>query len=470
VIGRFAATIALLVATLCVPDLGAQRPQVRRCLAELTNNERGLVRDAPLAGNENWFAGGNVKLRCQRQNVHLGGDSLESYNGQVIRLLIRAYYRDDDIDIKADSLIYTKADERIQFRGNVVIVNSVNGSTLTGPSVDYFRPVKAIGRDSAEMTAVERPTVEYKVARTAGDTADPAPYVIVGDRLRGYGSSQMFGWGNVTIDRDSLRGRGDSVKYFTALEDVAVLFGAPATMRRVGADSFRVAGNEVRLGIQGEELRTVWAYGDGEVTSAGGDVRGDSVALAFDDGKLSRTDAWDRTRPASVLAQGYDIKGDSVVIVSPGERIRELLVVGNGVLIEPLDSLAIIPSADTVSVPDSTRVDTMGPVRNTMTGDRITAQFMDWDSAGTPVTRLVNIIAIGNASSLFSRQVTKGGETSPTINYTRADTITVVMKTGDSTGVAVVRATGAVDGMQLERASQRPATSPPPVAKPEDGP
>ncbi|HRP08892.1 MAG TPA: hypothetical protein PLL69_10435, partial [Gemmatimonadales bacterium] len=42
---------------------------------------------------------------------------------------------------------------------------------------------------------------------------------------------------------------------------------------------------------------------------------------------------------------------------------------------------------------------------------------------------------------------------SPTINYTRADTIIVVMQTGDSVKVLEMRAFGSVDGIQLEQES-----------------
>jgi hypothetical protein len=61
--------------------------------------------------------------------------------------------------------------------------------------------------------------------------------------------------------------------------------------------------------------------------------------------------------------------------------------------------------------------------------------------------------AFGRAASYFSRMVVKNGKVTPSINYTTADTIFIVMKTGDSTGVAAVSAHGHVNGVQLETAS-----------------
>ncbi len=438
-----------LVALAAAAPVAAQRPAERRCLLEVLNVDREGSRDERIAGNVNYFAAGNVRLRCRNQPIFLEGDSVESYSGEFIRLITDAQYRDDDVTIDADTLAYRKTLERLEARGNVRIINHVNGSTLDGPSVDYLRAVKGV-RDSAETTATGRPTVHYEVERQPGDTADPAPYVITADVLKARGSSRLTGFGDVLVDRDSLAGRGDSLRYEQGPEDLAVLLGVPATLTRRGADSFFVAGREVQLGLEGEALRRVRAFGSGHVIGGAGEIIADSTALAFDEGVLVQTLAWDREHRAQVLAEGYDVRGDSVAIDTPGERLRELRVFDRGLLREPEDSaLASTPDSSAATATDSGTA----PVRNTMTGNHLTARFVDRDSAGTVQTRLVDIVAIGSATSLFSRQVIRDSQPSPTINYTRADTIIVVMKTGDSTGVAEVRAFGHVDGLQLEKAS-----------------
>ncbi|HET9134559.1 MAG TPA: hypothetical protein VFN90_09665 [Gemmatimonadales bacterium] len=460
---------AVLVATVLVPMvLGAQRPAERRCQFELVSSDRELVRQE-FGTNVNLFVGGNVRLRCIGQNVRLEGDSVESFNQQVIRVMTRARYVDQDIDLRADTLTYTAADERLIARGSVRIVNRLNGSTLDGTSVDYLRAVKGI-RDSAEVTAINRPTIRFAPSKDAGDTVTPTPYVVVADRFRGTGSSLLWGWGGVTIDRDSLRGRGDSLRYVSSTDTEIDLFGNLASFRREGADSFEVIGRQVVLGVAGEVLRRVRAYGEGRVRRAESDAKGDSVALAFTDGKLERTIAWGRASGAEVRSGGYDIFGDSVDVVTPGERLRELVVVGRGVLKSPLDSAAAADSA-VVARPDSTVADSVaadsGAVptrdRDTLWGNQIRATFEDVDSAGTLVSRPRLITAHGEARSLFSRLVEKDGTTSPSITYTRADTILIYMKGGDSTGVSrvvAIRGGEPVDGVQLEQASlgrQRPS-------------
>lgn len=429
----------------------AQKAPARRCQLDVLSVDReGYYED--FQAGVNYFAGGNVRMRCRNQPVFLDGDSLASYNQEVIWLIVKAHYRDETIDLSADTLIYRKMDERLEMRGNVVAKNLENGSTLTGPWVDYLRAVQGI-RDSSEVVAQQRPTVTYRVLRAPGDTADPSPYVITTDGLRTRGASWMQGWGTVEIDRDSLHGRGDSLLYVRSEEELVTLAGMPATLRQSGADSFDVSGTHVRLGLDGESLRRIDAFGSGRVNRGTVAVVADSVVLDFVEGDLVSTRAWDRTTPANVSAEGIAVRGDSIAIDTPGERLRELRVFRRGILMQPLDS------TEKVQPPDSTGTDSLPPIRNTMTGSAIVATFVDHDSAGTMLSRLSSIVATGSATALFARSVIRDGVPSPTINYTRGDTIIVAMHEGDSTGVKEVRAYRGglpVDGVQLERASLRP--------------
>ncbi|MEP6589711.1 MAG: hypothetical protein ABJC19_00880 [Gemmatimonadota bacterium] len=432
------------VLLLALAAIGAQAQQERRCLLNVDHVGREGFQSEPLPGNTNLFAGGDVRLSCVGQNVHLGGDSLTSINGSVIILITKAFFRDGTVSLTGDTITYFKNGEQMQARGHVVVRNLATGSTLTGPSVDYLRAVKGI-RDSSETIALQRPTLRYLPARGPKDSVLANPYLIVADRLKGVGGSRLWGAGQVTVDRDSLHGTGDSLAYLTGRGGYATLYGMPATLRRIATDSFHVRGGQVHLGLDDETLRDVKAFGDGHVTNGGSDIRGDSVTLVFTEEKLSHTLAWDRHKPATVHNDGYDIQGDSIAIDSPGEKLRELRVFRRGKVQNPLDTLAVREATDTAHATPRDR--------DTLWGDRIVAEFAQVDSAGNTLTRLRQVEAIGSARSLFSRNVTKNGRTTPSVNYTRADTIVVVMKSGDSTGVEIVRARGSIDGVQLERAS-----------------
>jgi hypothetical protein len=209
-----------------------------------------------------------------------------------------------------------------------------------------------------------------------------------------------------------------------------------------------VSGKEVRLGLDDEALQDIRAFGSGHVTNGTSDIRGDSVALTLTDEKLSQTLAWGREPQATVHNDGYDVQGDSIAIDTPGEKIRELRVFRSGMLQNPLDTTTVKATADSAAAPKIRD-------RDTLWGERIVASFAQVDSAGVSKTKLQQIEAVGSARSLFSRNVAKNGKVTPSVNYTRADTIVIVMKSGDSTGVSIVRAHGSVDGMQLETASLR---------------
>src|SRR5690606_33889635 len=161
---------------------------------------------------------------------------------------------------------------------------------------------------------MQRPRVEYQVSRSATDTIDPAPYVIVADGLRGRGTSRLTGWGSVTVDRDSLAGRGDSLLYVRDELDELTLVGDLASLVRGGPESFSVRGRNVTLRLQGGDLRQVRAVGDGHIVGQVGEISAENAALEFAGGMLVGTIAWSSEGLASVLSDGYDVTGDSVAI------------------------------------------------------------------------------------------------------------------------------------------------------------
>lgn len=436
--GRLA--LALLVVAV-LPAAAQRRTPEKRCVAEILRSDRQFNRFEPTPGQESIYIGGNVKMRCVGQNVFWGADSVESINnGNYFRLLGKAYFRDGTLDVVADTLNYDRLNERLAARKDVVVKDARNGSTLTGVWVDYIRPIA--GRQTEETIAYQRPTLRF-FPRAGGRDSSRTPYLIVGDVIKGIGSDEMRAIGNATVERDSLRGRGDSLVYRSGTGAGATLFGRLAELRRTGADSLTARGQRVVLDVRGEVLAGLRALGEGDVTSGASAIRGDTVLMAFEQEKLALTTAWGRSTPATVRRDGYDVAGDSIVIETPGEKLRAVRVFGRGELKQPVDS----------AVPASARD------RNTMWGDRVVAEFAQVDSAGVQVTRVQRIEARGKgadrARALYTRQVTaRDGTSNPTTNYSRADLITVTMKR-DSTGIDDVRMKGNVDGVQLERASLR---------------
>ena len=306
--------------------------------------------------------------------------------------------------------------------------------------------------DSARVDAFQRPTVRYFTKPAVGDTAPGVPYILTATRLRGFGQSRLSADSAVTLDRDSLHTMSDSLQLDRGKTTVVLLTGKPATVRRAGIDSFAVAGHEVRFQLADDKLRELRAFVEAKVVRGTTVVTGDTVLMTFAAEKLSLTLAWNRKTGATIVSEGYDVRGDSLAIETPAELLREIRVFHRGRITNPPDTtVRAAPRfpGDTIA-PDSTR--------NFLTGDRLNARFGQIDSAGTIVTRLSALEAFGKpplqAQSYYSRMVAaKDGRISPSINYTKADTILMRMKGGDSSGVAAVQAYGHVDGVQLETAS-----------------
>src|SRR5690606_20113032 len=105
----------LMLALLPCWVAGAQRPAERRCQLEVLNVDREGAYDR-FGENTNYFAGGNVRLRCVGQEVFLFADSMASIGGTVVQLFTDARYRDDDVDIRADTLTYYRTTEMLQAR------------------------------------------------------------------------------------------------------------------------------------------------------------------------------------------------------------------------------------------------------------------------------------------------------------------------------------------------------------------
>jgi hypothetical protein len=431
------------IAVLAAPLRGQQR---KTCLIVLDNADRQMTTNSLMPGNTIVDVAGNVRMHCNKQSISLRTDSLSMLSGDYARLYGHAFYQDSSYQFAADTIVYLTRTEKIEARGHVVVVDKTSGSTLVGPFVDYWRQAKGIN-DSAKVVALLHPTVRYFARATPRDTARERPYLLSGQMLQGFGGSRLWGSGAVTVDRDSLHGTGDSLAFVRGGTSVGQLIGVPATLRRNGADSFQVSGHEIRLTLVDEKLRDLHAFGGSRVTRGVSVITGDTVVMSFAAEKLSLTLAWGKAGGATLHSSGYDVRGDSLAVDSPGELLRELRV-KNGTMFNPRDSAAI------AAVPpgDSTKPDT---TRNYLAGTRLLAHFDQVDSAGTFITRLNGLEAFGRAASYFARTVVKNGKTTPSINYTLADTIYVLMKTGDSTGVSAVRAYGHVNGLQLETASLR---------------
>ncbi len=374
----------------------------------------------------NYFAGGNVRLSCRGTSISMQSDSVAAYGGNVVHFIGRVRYRDSTLTMDADRGTYYRSGERWEARGRVVTKNLVNGSTLTGPTLDYFRVVKGV-RDTMEMYATRRPKITYATTDTAGGRAEP--YVIVADRVRMKGEDRLWAGGKVTIDRSDFAARGDSLRLDTGKGSDGSLIGGTPTLRGLGADSFNIKGHRIDLRLDRREITYLLAKGDARAVNQEWTLVADTIALDINERKLEQTLAWGTKIRPNATSPSYAITADSLALDTPGQRLREVRAFGGAWL-----GGTVHPESDE---------------RDWMRGDTVTASFAARDSAGTTRALLSRIEARRNAQS-YHLESNPRAPGRPTVNYARGSVIVVTMKDGAVRGVDRVDIRGQVDGVQLE--------------------
>ncbi|MFL5495994.1 MAG: hypothetical protein ACJ8DC_16540 [Gemmatimonadales bacterium] len=428
-----------LAAQVPAPAKPKPRPSVprepsQRCTFQVDNVDRqGNVIETP--SGTNYFAGGNVRLSCRGQRITMQSDSVAAYGGNVVQFIGNVKYRDSTLTMDADFGTYYKIGERWEARGRVTTRNLKSGSTLSGPSLDYFREVKGV-RDTVEMYAVSRPKIRY-FAEDSAVAKEVEPYIIVADRVRFKGSDRLWAGGKVTIDRSDFAARGDSLRLDTGAGSDGTLLGGEPTLRGLGPDSFRLSGRRIDMVLERRELKRLVAKGAGHAVNRDWDLVADSIVLDLKQKKLEQTLAWGKqTRPFASSPQ-YAMRADSLALDTPGQKLREVRGFGAAWLGGDIDSVT--------------------KDRDWMKGDTVIAQFMPRDSAGTTRSVLSRIVARRAAQSYHLDRNAKAPRR-PSINYARGDAIVVTMRTPPAEGVERVDIRGKVDGVQLEAAADSSAT------------
>jgi hypothetical protein len=412
-----------LAATTAAP-LAAQN---QRCVLQIDHVARQGVQVNVTPTVSNYFAGGDVRMRCRGQDVHIWTDSIASYQGAVVQFIGHFRYEDKEAKVTSDFGTYYRDDERWEARGNVIYLDRRDGSLLKGPAVNYRRKLRGI-RELEEADADQRPTLTVASRDSAGRPDEP--YLIVADRLKMRGQDLMWGGGSVTIDRSDLRGRGDSLQLDTGKDGAGALIGH-ASIRRAAADSFALAGARVDLAFVKKELSAVTGRDSATLTSRDLDLSADAIRLQLEAKRVVQTLAWGKTQRPQALADEYQVRGDSLAVDTPEESLKELRAFGNAWV--------------------GFRPDSAQGERDWLSGSKVIAQFAPQASSDKKKSVLRRLEATESARSFYriaSATAAAGGR--PSINYSQADRIVLTMEAGDSLKVQRVEMLGRVNGMQLE--------------------
>lgn len=433
---RLALTLALLLAV--VATTKAQEIP-RSCDLEFPQgtNTQANIRETP--SGRITYLGRGIVARCIGQGNRLTADSAEQYESEGRLFLIgNVRYTEPRATVTSRTMTYYQGDDHLHAEGDVVAVQS-NGSTLRGPTVDYYRSTPQ--RPLTRMYAPGRPTVTLVQKDTSGRGRPPDTAHIVGNTITMQGDSLVYAAGRVEITRPDLLATGDSA-FMDSGHDFARLMREPQVQGK-GTRAFTLTGGVIDVYSKNRQVERVVATPRGHALSKDLELVADSIDLRMLANQLQRAMAWGTGR-AHALSPDREIVADSIDAIMPGQRIHEVRALRN---------------AYAESNPDSGVVSTQ---RDWMSGDTIVAHFdslVGTDTSSKPKIR--EIIAEGNARSFYQMKNSKGPHTEPTVNYVTGRIIDILFETGK---VATVTVTDKATGVLIEPAEasndQKPGATP----------
>ncbi len=408
-----------------------------------TNTRANVVTDA--TGKRITYLGRGIVARCIGQGNRLTADSAEYYEDQARLYLVgNVHYTEPRVTVDSHTMTYYQTDDHLHAEGNVVAVMS-NGNTLRGPSADYYRSTPQ--RPLTRMFAPGRPVVTLVQRDTTGRGRAPDTANVVANQIVMEGDNLVYASGRVQITRPDLVATGDSA-FMDSGRDFARLMREPM-VKGIGSRPFTLTGGVIDVYSRNRQLERVVATPTGHALSQDLELVADTIDLRVQSNQLQRAIAWGKGR-ARALSPEREIIADSIDAIMPGQRVREVRALRN---------------AYAESNPDSGVVSKQ---RDWMRGDTIVARFdtlVGKDTATRP--RIRQIVAEGNARSLYQMKNSKGPPTQPTVNYARGRIIDIVFEDRAVNTVTVTdQATGVLIEPATESPTDKPATAPTQIKPP----
>jgi len=412
-----------LAALLCVAPVLALAQDREKCFFDNRPGTHQTVNTLP-SGQRNTFFGGGIVVRCPSRTLRLEADSLESYGDEGrIFLVGHVHYDDPRLALTSDFLTYKQLTEYIFASSNVVAKSPKSGSTLRGPAVEYWRAMP--DRPATKLVAIQRPTVDLIQKDSLGRPSDTL--VVIGDRITMIGDSLVYAGGKVTMTRPEVVAAGDSV-FIDSDHELMILMKGPSITGKKDKP-FTLTGVRIEMLTSNRKLNRVLAKGQGKAVSQDMTLSSDTIHLHIADDLLQRAIAWGPGR-AKVNSATQQIVADSIDVLLPGQRIRELHAVRG---------------AAAEGQPDTTRfkADTV----DWLAGDTIVAQFDSATARDTSSSaQLKALVARGSARSYYHMAPSDTSVREAATNYVRGRLIVVdfllrkmsqVTVTGQATGIYV---------------------------------
>lgn len=253
-----------------------------------------------------------------------------------VELIGNVRYRDTIRTLRSRLLTYFEREDRVVARDSVRLTRIADGSTLTGPRVEFLRAVSGIDE---RTIATGRP---HMTLYPAADDPGP-PFEVDSDDAVFAGEEEARAVGDVVIVRPDLRAEADSA-LFRSEEGVGVLRGSP----RVEAEGIVLRGDTIRFRSEEGELRDVTTTGRGRAIGESFDVEAERIDVRV---RAERVElVWAHGPGRSVATSGdHRLYGDSLRFALAEGRIDTIISVGEAAAVRVTDGETARP--DTVGAP-----------------------------------------------------------------------------------------------------------------------
>ena len=405
--------------------------KTKRCILdtyESPQETRAIYNQMP-DGSTVMFIGGGFIGHCQGETNRLKADSAEQFQASgIVNLFGNVTYEDPGkIRIQANHVTYYTREERMFADGNVIATQLSSGSTFTGPSIEYLRPLAGV-RTASRLIAPNRPTARLIEKDSAGRPG--APVTVIANTMVDEGDSLLFAWGDVQIDRTDFSGRSDSASY-----DMVGRRSRLIRMARVAntdtKQPFKLNGDTIDLyNSRDRKLERVVALHTASAVSQDVRLSAERIDLRLMDQALERAFVFGTGRAKARTSQ-QELEADSLDIWLPKQRVREVRALGKAIA---------------MGLPDTLKI--RSDDRDVLRGDSLFAQFDTLRSAKDTAEKpnIRDIRSFGHASSLFQVPSRRGPKFPPEINYALGQSIRVVF---DSGAVRNVQVDSSVFGVYL---------------------
>jgi lipopolysaccharide export system protein LptA len=224
---------------------------------------------------------------------------------------------------------YFEREGRLFARGDVVFTDLERGSEVRGDTLTYLGVTERRSEEQVTVTGGRPEAILEPPTDRVGPDGAPAPYRVIGNRLRFEGERFFWADGDVEVFREDLEAYSDSLAFDQG--DGQLFLNGNA---RVLAEA-EMEGDQINLAIPDDVLERVTIRRRGRLLTEDLELVGEEIRVTLEDEKLQRVVAVHRSgsdedpppRPRAVTAD-FTLQADSIDVLSPDEILETVHAVG----------------------------------------------------------------------------------------------------------------------------------------------